>query len=59
MKMPSQQETLLFLQVASEAAVKKEKLLAANKAAARALLSAIPTVSYTTKVTKRSDESAE
>ena len=59
MEMPSHQQTLLLLDAISESAKKKEKLLQANKAAARALLASISSVSYVTQKKKESNESFE
>jgi len=56
MLLPSHKETLLLLEAVQKAAEKKEQLLKQNKAAARALLSSISTVSY---VTVRKNESTQ
>lgn len=59
MDLPSHQQTLLLLDAVSQSAKKKEKLLQANKAAARALLSSLSSVSYVTQKRKESNESTE
>lgn len=56
MELPSSQETLQLLNAILTAEKKKAELLAANKAAARALLSSIPAVAY---VTTKKNESTE
>lgn len=59
MELPSHQQTLQLLEVVNTAAKKKELLLQANKAAARALLGSISSVSYVTSKKKESNESIE
>lgn len=59
MEMPSHKETLALLDTISKAAKKKEELLQANKAAARALLGSLSAVSYVTSKKKESNESFE
>ncbi len=56
MHTPSHKEVQAMLEAVQKAAQKKEQLLQANKAAARALLSSISTVSY---VTTKKNESTE
>ena len=59
MDLPSHQQTLLLLDAVNKSVQKKEKLLQANKAAARALLSSLSSVSYVTQKRKESNESTE